>query len=296
MASIEIAFAKLKATFNNTEYFFESDEDGYFEFSLPLKTRLPQEELWHYPLIELMESSVKFNKPLIKRAHVMTPPATAQFGVISDIDDTVLPTDAGSIFKMAFNTFIKNHFTRFPFRGVPSFYNALQKGISGENFNPVFYVSSSPWNLYDLLSDFFKVNNIPAGPLLLKDYGFTHKKIFTESHLGHKTKMIRNILNTYPQLPFILIGDSGQKDPEIYSQIVNEFPGRINSVYIRDVSDEKRDPVVRHFSETLKGKTDFLLCNTTLEAATHAFSNKYISEAGWQIVKTEIELEAGRDV
>ena len=158
IASVEIAGAQLKVAFSNTEFIFTTDEDGYFEFPFRLNTTLPKEQLWHSPLLELIDCTVKFQKPLFRHGLVMTPPVTAQFGIISDVDDTIIPTNADSLLKMAIATFTKNQFTRFPFEGVPEFYNALHKGISGENFNPFFYVSSSPWNLYDLLLDFFKIN------------------------------------------------------------------------------------------------------------------------------------------
>lgn len=285
-ASEEIASAQMKVKCGDTEFYFESDEDGYFEFPLLLKTSLPTQQLWHQPLIELLNCRVKFQQPYYAHGQVMTPPVTSQFGIISDIDDTVIPTDAESLFKAAILTFTKNQFTRFPFNGVPEFYRSLQKGISGDNFNPLFYVSSSPWNLFDLLKDFMEVNDIPAGPILLKDYGFTHNKLFTESHVSHKTKMIRNILNTYPLLPFILIGDSGQKDPEIYAKIVEEFPGRIVSIYIRDVSASPRDFDVLNISHSLKKhNVELVNCQTTFNAAEHAANKMFIRESDLALIK-----------
>jgi phosphatidate phosphatase APP1 len=285
MASIEIAGAELRVSFSNTEFTFTTDEDGYFEFPLKLKTPLPKEQQWHNPVLELIECPVAFQKRLFKHGLVMTPPVTAQFGVISDVDDTILPTNAESLWKMAVATFTKNQYSRFPFPGVPEFYNALHKGISGENFNPFFYVSSSPWNLYDLLVDFFKINKIPPGPLLLKDYGFTHNKLFSESHLVHKSKMIRNILNHYPDLPFILIGDSGQKDPEIYTAIAREYPGRIATIYIRDVSSDSRDTEINQISELLKiNKVEMIRCEHSLAAAKDAASKGFIRKSDVELI------------
>jgi phosphatidate phosphatase APP1 len=279
VASVEIEGAKLVVKYNNTEQEFFSDEDGYFEFPLKLNTSLPKEQLWHNPVLELLECKVNFEKPLIRHARVMTPPSTAQFGIISDIDDTIIPSHAQEIFKMAYHTITKNQFSRLPFDGVAYFYRKLQGGISGENFNPFFYVSSSPWNLYDLLLDFIKVNDIPSGPLLLKDYGFTHNKIVSESHGIHKPKMIRNILNTYPDLKFILIGDSGQKDPEIYLEAVEEFPERILAIYIRDVSAKKRDDHIGTIVEKLKAyNVEMILCEDTSVAIEHAGIKGFIKK------------------
>ena len=71
---------------------------------------------------------------------------------------------------MAKLTLLHNAHTRLPFEGVAGFYQALQRGRDGEAYNPVFYVSNSPWNLYDLLEDFLDVHGIPRGPLLLRDW------------------------------------------------------------------------------------------------------------------------------
>jgi phosphatidate phosphatase APP1 len=285
--SVEVAGARLRMKFSDTEHEFISDEDGYFELPVRLAKPLPAEELWHHPLIELLDCSFPFEPPVHARAEVMTPPTTARFGVISDIDDTVLTTHAQSLIKSAYMTFLNNAYSRLPFDGVSIFYQALQKGFSGAEDNPIFYVSSSPWNLYDLLVDFLEVNQIPKGPIFLKDYGFTHKKFFSESHHVHKPKQIRNILNAYPHLNFILIGDSGQHDPEIYSEIIKEFPGRILAAYIRDVSKDERDIQVKKISEgILENKVEMILAANSYNAAEHAVLKKFINPAMLEMIKT----------
>ncbi|MES2565587.1 MAG: phosphatase domain-containing protein [Bacteroidota bacterium] len=291
LSSVEIAGAKLKVKFSDTEHEFFSDEDGYFELPISLKNPLPAEELWHHPLIELMELPFPFEPPVHTRAEVMTPPSTAKFGIISDIDDTVLTTHAQSLVKSVYMTFMNNAYSRLPFEGVSAFYHALQKGVSGAEENPIFYVSSSPWNLYDLLVDFLDLNKIPKGPLFLKDYGFTHNKLFTESHGTHKPKQIRNILNAYPHLNFILIGDSGQHDPEIYAEIIKEFPGRILASYIRDVTLEERDIEVKKISEEIIAhKVEMILAENSLLAAEHAVSKGFIHKDSLNFIKAEINI------
>ena len=102
---------------------------------------------------------------------MLTPPPDAAFGVISDIDDTVLVSHATSTLKAVLTAILNNAQTRSPFPGVPAFYRALQAGPGGDGYNPVFYVSSSPWNFYDLLTEFMAIHAMPAGPLFLRDYG-----------------------------------------------------------------------------------------------------------------------------
>lgn len=291
-SSNEIAGASLSIRFNNKELDILTDEDGYFETYLAMDPHLPMEELWHHPLIELKESPVPFAKPLQVRSRVMTPPSTSRFGIISDIDDTIIPTHAQSLIKSAYTTFLNNAHTRLPFEGVAAFYKALQTGSTGAEFNPIFYVSSSPWNLYDLLYDFMAVNKIPHGPIMLKDYGFTHNKLFSETHSTHKSAAIQKILETYPSLPFILIGDSGQHDPEIYTQVVKDNPGRILAIYIRDVTLGERDMQVTRLAESITShKVDMILAENSFTAAQHAVTKGYIKEDMLPVIREEKELD-----
>ncbi|MBA3284170.1 MAG: DUF2183 domain-containing protein, partial [Nitrosopumilus sp.] len=278
ISSTRIPGARLKFSLNETEMEAVSDEDGYFEFIMPLSKSLPEEELWHHPVIELIDAPVKIKDPIKVKGDVLVPPSTSKYGVISDIDDTILTSHATNWIKMAKLAFFHNAHTRVPFHGASEFYCALQKGVSLADDNPVFYVSSSPWNLYDLLIDFFEIKGVPKGPLLLKDYGFSEGKIFKGRHDVHKPKQIRNIMNKYPDLSFILIGDSGQKDPEIYAEIIKEFPGRILAVYIRDVSLEKRELEVKKIYENFANdNVDMIFSEDSYTAAQHAADKGFIN-------------------
>ena len=119
-------------------------------------------------------------------------------------------------------------------------YRALHSGISGNQQNPMLYVSRAPWGIYEVLEEFFDLNRIPIGPILfLREWGVSWASPLPRKAEDHKRELIHNMLALYNELPFILIGDSGQHDPEIYRQIVDEHPGRVLAVYIRNVS---RDP------------------------------------------------------
>ena len=133
-------------------------------------------------------------------------------------------------------------------------------------------MSSSPWNLYDLLVDFLDLNDIPEGPLLLRDFGLDANKE-SSGHMGHKFKEIKQILEVYPHLNFVLIGDSGQEDPAIYREIVSKFPGRILAIYIRDVQLAEREKIAIDISKTLAAdKVEMVIVDNTVEAAEHAAS------------------------
>jgi phosphatidate phosphatase APP1 len=274
--SDEIPGAKLKITIAEEEFIIQTDQEGYFVMDIHTATILPWEDMWQEVSIELVDAPVAFKKPLVTTGQVLVPQPDAEYGIISDIDDTIVKTGATSLLAMSRNTFFHNAHTRLPFAGVKEFYKSLQLGRNGKRNNPFFYVSSSPWNLYDLLIDFMDLNEIPEGPLLLRDFGLNQSGT-PQDHMGHKFKEIENILNTYPRLPFVLIGDSGQEDPNIYREVVKKFPDRILAIYIRDVQLRDREKVAMDISKELLGeKVEMVIVDNTVEAAEHAAKNHLI--------------------
>jgi phosphatidate phosphatase APP1 len=202
-------------------------------------------------------------------------PRDPQYAVISDLDDTVLRSNATSLWQMARLTLLHNAHTRLPFEGVAGFYQALQRGRDGEAYNPVFYVSNSPWNLYDLLEDFLDLQGMPRGPLLLRDWSLRTLK----AGEGHKLAAIQALLDAYPGLPVVLVGDSGERDPEIYRQVVLRHPGRVLAVYVRDVAPERHD-AVRAIAAELAGHGVELVFSPDTEAARrHALDRGLIVAA-----------------
>ena len=256
-----------------------TDKEGYFELTITSPTELTPGRAWfpvRYSLDGILQpdsSETTENQPVVKDGYLMISPPYSLFGVISDIDDTVLVTDATNLLQTAKLTFLGNAYTRLPFAGIAAFYRALQSGPVTTLFNPIYFVSSSPWNLYDLLVDFFRIQGIPKGPILLRDFNLSTNLLSSEGHHTHKLAMIRKVLDVNPQLPFVLIGDSGQQDPEIYAQVVHENPGRIRAIYIRDVSDDRRDEAVRELIRTAEAaNVPMLLVSDTVAAAEHAAS------------------------
>ena len=273
--SDEIPHARIRANFLGKEKIIETDGEGYFrttfeEFDLP-----DSEEIWHEIELELLDKFRDEQGEVKTRAKVIIP-QKAEFGVISDVDDTILISHSADFIKKIQLTFLHNARTRVPFEGVSAFYQALQAGSDQQQQNPVFYVSSSPWNLYDLLKHFCEVHEIPEGPFLLRDIGLTDKRLLRSSHEKHKVAQITQVFDTYPDMKFILIGDSGQKDPEIYQGLTDKYADNILGIYIRDVTPDKRDKEVKEIAENVRQKgVPMILASDTLEAARHAV------EQGW---------------
>jgi phosphatidate phosphatase APP1 len=232
-SSDEISGATLKAIFRGQSWQLTTDEEGFFEHWLELST--PCEPKLHSVQLELLSPLRPEQTQVHFTASVMVPSVSSSFGIISDIDDTILKSDATRKRKAAQKIIFGNAFSREAFDGVAAFYQTLHQDV-----NPVFYVSSSPWNVYDVLLQFLELNTIPMGPLLLRDWGLSADEILPSNHVKHKLSTIRQILQTYPDLPFLLMGDSGQEDPEIYKQIVKDYPSRILGIYIRDVPGAER--------------------------------------------------------
>lgn len=285
----EIPFAQVRARFGDVEQTVQANEEGFFTVRLALDDPLPAGSLWQEVALELVEYADQ--EGARATASVLVPPPGAQFGVISDLDDTVLRTDVLDFVKMARNTFLRNARTRLPFAGVAEFYRALQRGTSN-TFNPIFYISNSPWNLYDLLTDFFEMRGIPLGPMFLTDLGLTDEHFFRREPVEHKTEHIATLLDTYPDLSFILIGDSSEADPEIYHQIAVDHPGRIRAIYIRDVAEQARDDELAAIAQDVRrAGSEMLLIPDTITAAQHA------AEAGFILPTTlpAIAEETGED-
>src|SRR5687767_13184439 len=204
----EVAGAKVRASYRDAVVETVSDDEGHFQVRLQPR-ELAQHTLWHQAAIELPDTN-----GISTIAEVMIPSEAASFGVISDIDDTIVQTNATSLLRMA-RSIVNNAAARLPFEGVAELYQALHAG-----HNPIFYVSSSPWNLYELLSDYMDINRIPHGPMFLQDWGIDEKTLILASHTEHKLAQIQAVVDYYPALRFVLIGDSGQHDPEIYLEVI----------------------------------------------------------------------------
>lgn len=164
-----------------------------------------------------------------ERLPVLVPRPDAAFGVISDIDDTMMDTGAYSLARSLWTSFTGNALTREVFPDAVR----LMAGLHEDGRNPVFYVSSSPWNLHHFLTSVFAVNGLPRGPKFLKDYGVGEGHLVSGSHGGHKGGAIDVILTANPDLPFVLIGDTGQHDAEIYADAARRHPGRIARAILR---------------------------------------------------------------
>lgn len=269
-----------------------TDAEGYYHAELP---RLEQSDAsW----IAAEALCTVGGQELSATHEIVAPTRAAEFGIISDLDDTVIETNMTSVLTAAKLTFIGNAKTRKPLEGVAALYASFANGRAGRPVNPIFYASSSPWNLYDLLCDFMELNEIPRGPIFLRDWGIDRTKFIAPR--GHREKLERAlmIIADFPELPFVLVGDSGQHDASLYAEAAALHPGRIKAIYIRDVDPAtatKRDDHVReHIKTAAQHGVPMLLAPDSNAMAHHAAELGLISARKEAAVQVDVAKDHDR--
>jgi phosphatidate phosphatase APP1 len=282
----EVPGARIRARFQGIESEVITDHEGYFSFEIQPVQNLNSDP-WQEVELELLDPPSPKERPVRTTARVLVPSADAKFGIISDIDDTVISSNVLNKLKMILTVILSNEHTRKPFEGVAALYRALRGGASGGEDNPIFYVSNSAWNLYTPLLEFLNVQKIPLGPLLLRDFG--DHVLFAENPMSHKKRNIKLILDSFPHLSFVLIGDSGESDPEIYGDVVKEYPTRIRAVYIRSIDGRPaRLAAIDKLIEEIRHTGSQLVLTPDSEfAAAHAAAEGLISTALLAAVRSE---------
>ncbi len=277
----EIKNTELTVKMGDNKFFYvKTDNDGYFKLDEVVDdiSNYANEEGWvnfefsyrQEQISRIIQSENRFP------GQMLIPSKKASFGVISDIDDTILHTGLTSILKwrVILNTLLKSSGKRLPLEGAPEFYHLLHQGKTGVEANPMFYVSHSPWNLYRYLEYFLKKNNFPKGPIILRNFPKPFSKK-SKDEKPQKQKEILNILEAYPSLKFVLIGDSGEHDPDIYMEIAEAYPDRILAIYLRSVKHKRKMLRVSGLYKNYK-TTPVLLVESSKEAIEHASKQGFV--------------------
>jgi phosphatidate phosphatase APP1 len=230
--SLEVPGVTVTCNAFGAEHSAASDEEGYFSFAVPISAPLPPSTRWES--VTLTTPGWQMQEPSVE-VPILAPGTDDHWGIISDIDDTIIETGATDFLKNWRRVLIERPEDRLAVPGASSLYGMIAEDHASPT-RPFFYVSSSPWNLYGFLAEFMELNRIPHGPMFLKDLGLDASKFIHTGHESHKLAAIRSILEFYPGHKFLLIGDNGQKDVEIYAEAVRSFPERVAAVFIRDVT------------------------------------------------------------
>ncbi len=286
----EISGVRVRIEFGERSEVVRTNERGLFHTLLPNDAPPPGHEEWHPVRFTLLDRLTEDQGRVTAEGQVHINNPDADFIVVSDVDDTVMVSHSTRVLRKLRLMLSKNALTRSPFEGVSEFYRALHQPGNG-NRRSIFYVSGSEWNLYDLLVDFFKSKRIPRGTLLLSDAKLSLFSMFQSGHkYQQKISRIRELFELYYSQPFVLIGDSGQKDPEIYLKIAEMYPSRVKVIYIRTIGSSSRNKRLKILQEEAASLgTEMLPVRTTVEAARHALEHGYIAPG--QIGEIMVEKE-----
>ncbi len=204
--------------------------------------------------------------------------------VISDIDDTVLLNGEGSTLRTVWTTMAGTALSRRATMGASDLYRHLTRPspatptLAGtpSPLTPLFFVSSSPWNLYDFLVEFLAINRFPRAPLLLRDFGLNRATLGASAHESQKVSAINEILQRLPNPTAVLIGDTSQSDPRAFARVMAAHPYRVMGAFVRDVSNGQRDLEVKALAEALPASAGVLRSVQDLaEVETH------LAQLGW---------------
>ncbi|SKC62841.1 App1 family protein [Krasilnikoviella flava] len=160
------------------------------------------------------------------------------FGVVSDIDDTAMVTAVPRPFVAAWNTFVTRASARRPVPGMPELYRRLAADHPGA---PFVYLSNGAWNTAGTLARFLDRHGFPPGPLLLTDWGPTQTGWF-RSGPQHKGESLDRLMTDFPHVRWLLLGDAGQLDEDVYVRASARWPGRVVAIAIRQVERARRRP------------------------------------------------------
>lgn len=240
-----------------------SDDEGYFDFELKAERPLPLHTTWEH--VTLNTPGRPAQQPDIK-VPIIAPGTDNHWGIISDIDDTVVETGATDFLKNWRRVLVDRPQDRLAVPGASTLYKTIARNHAAP-VRPFFYVSSSPLNLYGFIAEFMERNHIPHGPMFLKDYGIDRTQFIRKSHDAHKIAAIETVLAFYPRLRFLLIGDNGQRDVSVYAKVAADFPRRVAAVFIRDVDGSCRAGPEGDMVRDIEGRGIPTFCGATFDDA-----------------------------
>ena len=182
-------------------------------------------------------------------------PKANTVGLISDLDDTILVTQVTSTAKMLANTFFKNPAQRKAVPGMAQLYEKLMMQNALPQAAPLFYLSASPHQLHANIAQFLAINRFPKGVLITKRVTSDKTSDPMMDQIAYKSQKLNEIFTRVPHVSFILVGDDGESDPEIYEAMRQKFPERVRAIWIRKVRTDRElawPASVRDLAEVLR--------------------------------------------
>ena len=219
--AVPVGFAQVSVDIGGVTHDVVADRGGVIDTVLPASLA---------PGWQTFTMSVEGGEPVETRVFVVG--SDVRFGVVSDVDDTVMVTALPRPLLAAWNSFVVNEHARQPVAGMAVLLETLVRDRPGI---PVVYLSTGAWNIAPTLMRFLRRHLYPPGATLLTDWGPTHDRWFRSGQL-HKSENLRRLAAEFPDITWLLIGDDGQHDDEIYTRFASEHPGNVAAVAIRRLS------------------------------------------------------------
>lgn len=230
---------KLRVLFADQSVDVETDRHGYATAHIPAQALTPG---WHeYHAVTIPDDPDE--APQIATGELVLPDPTAPFAVISDIDDTVLRTGLTEGFVAVRQTLLGSAATRRAIPGMPALYRGLATGLGNGGEPSFYYLSTGPWNLYEVLTEFLDLRGFPKGVLHLTDWG-PQERYVMRSGKEHKRLSLARTFAAFQDTSFILIGDSGQNDPYVYVEAAREHPRQVKAILILDVGEHMAERAI----------------------------------------------------
>ncbi len=220
-ATAQVAGAEIEVLVGGKAHVVTTDRGGYLDVVLDSDL----EPGWHN-----IELRTQDGARAVAPVHVVHP--SARLGLISDIDDTVVVTRLPRVFVAAWNVLMRHEHAREAVPGMASLYRRL---LAGDATIPVVYLSTGAWNAAPAIGRFLRRHGYPAGPMLLTDWGPTNTGWF-RSGRAHKVAQLKRLMAEFPEVRWVLVGDDGQHDPEIYAAAAQARPERVRAVLIRQLT------------------------------------------------------------
>lgn len=214
-------------TLGSSHLDLQTDRNGYVDVRLTNDGALP-------PGWGTVTVATPTSQPVDVPVQVVDP--QQDFGIVSDIDDTVISTDMPRLFLAAYNSFVRAENQRQAVPGMADLYRRLLEAHPGA---PTIYVSTGAWNTFPFLSRFLERHGFPRGAMLLTDWGPTNTGWF-RSGPEHKRRALRELARDLPGIQWILVGDDGQHDPALYYEFSELQPDRVRAVAIRELSGHEQ--------------------------------------------------------
>lgn len=226
-----LAQFKGQVLINKKHYNIESDDFGYFKIqNTEFEAQKKQKDFYDLKFIFEDGSSKDFPKVINNLGHA------GSYGIITDIDDTVIQTNVQQRWRTVIRALAKNVFQKKQVEGAGDFLNEM---VSKANCS-LFYCSRSPYQMYDIINHFFELNNYPFAPMLLRNVSKESHYYQRDVLKEQKFLAMKLLLEQSGDIQFVMLGDSNEKDALIYLNLAKLFPNKVAKIFIRHLRTDRK--------------------------------------------------------